>query len=524
LRQRLTAASVLLVLLTCALVTGWSLHLAEREMLTTIGTQQFDLLSSASAYLDADIAQKQALLRTVVDAVDGRQPGACNRARGNIERYAVLRDEFANVVAYDETGRMIGNLRDRSRIGTPGFRDRPYFVETMRSRQGVISAPFTSKLSSRPLILITEPIFDQAGRLVCLLAGSIDLAQPAFFGQITRLKPGKTGFLFALTRDGLILHHPDQRRLLKNVLTEPGGAIPSTKAAMRGWEGWVLARAKSGTPAIITYKRMRNPGWILGSVYPLDEAFHSVSVARRAAIVGAVVVAVCAGLAGWFLMKALLHPLQRLRSSVVAVEEGRASSEVFNLDRRDEVGALARALHSFAAKREAAEARLAHLALTDVLTGLGNRRCLYMAFGDIAARARRARMGVALAFLDIDHFKAINDRLGHDVGDLVLKEFAARLLGAVRQTDHVYRLAGDEFVVVFEQVADGGGLDAIAAKIGDHVRHPFLVAEPALQVTTSIGIAVCGWEDAEIDTLLRRADAALYQTKQRGRNGFTLSA
>jgi diguanylate cyclase (GGDEF)-like protein len=235
------------------------------------------------------------------------------------------------------------------------------------------------------------------------------------------------------------------------------------------------------------------------------------------------VVAVCAGLAGWFLTNALLHPLQRLRSSVVAVEEGRASSEVFNLDRRDEVGALARALHSFAAKREAAEARLAHLALTDVLTGLGNRRRLYTEFGDIAARARRARMGVALAFLDIDHFKAINDRLGHDAGDLVLKEFAARLLDAVRQTDHVYRLAGDEFVVVFEQVAEGGGLDAIAAKIGDHVRHPFFVAEPALQVTTSIGVAACGWEDAEIDTLLRRADAALYQTKQRGRNGFTLS-
>lgn len=521
LRQRLTAASVLLVLLTCALVTGWSLHVAEREMVATIGTQQFKLLTSAAAYLDADIEQKRILLRSVVDGMDSDRPDICASVQASIERYSALRGEFANVVAFDATGLLIGDLRDSSRIGTQRFGERPYFTQTMRSRQGVISEPFLSKLSNKPVILLTEPMFDRSGKIVCILAGSIDLAQPTFFGQIARLQPGTTGYLFALTRSGLILHHPNRQRLLKNVLSEPGRPVPSTVDAMRGWEGWVLGRAKNGMLAIITYKRMSNPEWVVGSVYPFDEAFRSVNAAQRAAIVGAALVAACAGLAAWFVMKALLRPLQRLRSNVVAVEEGRECIDVFNLKRRDEVGALARALYSLSAKRQAAEAQLAHLALTDVLTDLGNRRRLYAEMRDIAARARRARTPVALAFLDVDHFKSINDRMGHDVGDLVLKEFGARLRDAVRETDHVFRLAGDEFVIVFERFDTASGLDVVAGKILDVVRQPFYVGDHVLSVTTSIGIATCGWENVDLDTLLRRADEALYQTKQRGRNGVT---
>ena len=94
LRQRLTAALTLLVLLTCALVAGWSLHVAKREMVATIGTQQFDLLSASAAYLDADVVHMQALLRTVIDGLAGGAPGACGRAQPSIERHTVLQRVF----------------------------------------------------------------------------------------------------------------------------------------------------------------------------------------------------------------------------------------------------------------------------------------------------------------------------------------------------------------------------------------------------------------------------------------------
>lgn len=521
LRQRLTAALMLLVLLTCALVAGWSLRVAEREMVATIGTQQFDLLSASAAYLDADIEQKRTLLRTVVDGIAGRS-ATCLQTQASIEQYKALQDEFFNVIAFDATGLLIADLRDPAQIGTKRFEGRAYFRETISSRKGLISEPFVSTLSANPVILITEPVFDYQGKIVCILGGSIDLSQPAFFGQISQLRPGRTGYLFALTRDGLILHHPDSRRLLKNVLTEQGRAVPSTVAAMKGWEGWILGRSKNGTLAIITYKRMHNPAWILGSVYPFDQAFSSVNAARRAAIIGAAVVAIGAGLLSWFVITALLRPLQRLRCNVVAVEEGRESIEVFNLDGLDEVGALGRALYSLSVKRKVAEARLAHLAMTDALTGLGNRRHLQMEIKEIAARAKRLLMPITLAFLDIDHFKSINDRLGHDVGDFVLIEFSVRLRTAVRSTDHVFRLAGDEFVIVFEHFKHEQGIEDVARKILNLIREPFDINNEILRVTTSIGIATCDWHNVELDTLLRYADEALYATKRRGRDGFTL--
>ena len=512
---------VLLVLLTSGAVAGWSLRAAERETVATLGTQQFALLSSAAAYLDADVAQKRALLRTVVDGLSAAGGAPCANLQAALGRYGVLRTEFSNVVAFAADGLLIGDLLDPGLVGTQRFETRPYFVATMRAGAGIISEPFRSKLSNQPVILITEPVFDRPGHIACILGGAIDLAQPTFFGQIARLRPGRSGYLFAITQDGLILHHPDPQRLLKNVQTEAGRPVPSTVAAMHGSEGWLLGTTKNGTRAIITYKRMQNPAWILGSMYPYEEAFSSVAAARRAAIVGAALVALCAGLGAWFATKALLRPLQRLRAHVQAVEEGQQPIDVFNLKRRDEVGALARALYSLSTKRQAAEAQLAHLARTDSLTGLGNRRRLHADIRDVAARARRARGPVALAFLDVDHFKSINDRLGHDVGDLVLKELAARLRAAVRATDHVYRLSGDEFVIVCEG-PDGADAQVVAGKILTAVRAPFFVADQVLAVTTSIGVATCGWADVDLDALLRRADEALYATKQRGRDGCTV--
>jgi diguanylate cyclase (GGDEF)-like protein len=520
LRQRLTATLMLLVFSTCGLVVGWSLHVAEREMVATIGTQQFDLLSASAAYLDADIEQKQTLLRTVINGMNG--PAACMRAQAVIEQYTALRNEFFNVAMFDATGLLIGDMQDPSRTGAQGFEGRPYFRDTMRRRKGLVSEPLVSALSRKPVILITEPVIDQHGKIPCILGAAIDLSQPSFFGQIARLRPGSTGYLFALTRSGLILHHPNPTRLLKNVLAEHGSTVPSTMAAMQGWEGWTLGRAKNGTLAVITYKRMHNPDWILGSVYPFDEAFKSVDAARHAAIIGAVIVALGTGLLAWFVIAILFRPLQRLRSNVEAVEKGHESIDVFNLKDHDEVGALGRALYSLSTKRKAAEDRLAHLAMTDALTGLGNRRCLQTQIKEIAARAKRLRMPVTLAFLDIDYFKSVNDRLGHDVGDLVLTEFSMRLRAAVRSTDHVFRLAGDEFVIVFEHLEGREGVEDVARKILELVRAPFYVNDGALLITTSIGLATCGWHDVELKTLLRHADEALYMTKQHGRNGFTL--
>ena len=167
--------------------------------------------------------------------------------------------------------------------------------------------------------------------------------------------------------------------------------------------------------------------------------------------------------------------------------------------------------------------QLERLARVDALTGLPNRRQFDERIEESMSRSRRTKRPMAVLFLDIDHFKSINDSLGHAGGDVVLCEFARRLRACVRLTDTVARLAGDEFVVVLEGVDVVSELGRLAQKVVACIRPPFEVAGSALHVTTSAGVSVydgVGYNAAE---LLSLADGALYAAKKQGRDRFVLA-
>jgi diguanylate cyclase (GGDEF)-like protein len=165
------------------------------------------------------------------------------------------------------------------------------------------------------------------------------------------------------------------------------------------------------------------------------------------------------------------------------------------------------------------EEKLIQLARVDSLTGIANRRMFVEALHLALERSRRSGAAMALAYLDIDHFKKINDSHGHAVGDEVLKEFARRLLANVRATDTVARLSGDEFVIILEGLDTEPEVLAVAAKIANAVRVPFVVAGAQLAVTTSVGIALFSGGGQTHEELLANADSALYGAKRNGRDG-----
>lgn len=172
-----------------------------------------------------------------------------------------------------------------------------------------------------------------------------------------------------------------------------------------------------------------------------------------------------------------------------------------------------------------AEQRMAALALHDALTGLANRRRLDDRLPEALARGRRNGTGTAVFFLDVDRFKSINDTHGHACGDAVLVQFAQRLKASVRGTDLVARLAGDEFVVVLEGLHKVAEAEALAGKIVAAAREPMSTPTCVLQVTTSLGAVYVPPDRAVTgDEVLKRADEALYRTKQRGRDGYTCTS
>ncbi|MEO6276261.1 PAS domain-containing protein [Roseateles sp.] len=166
-----------------------------------------------------------------------------------------------------------------------------------------------------------------------------------------------------------------------------------------------------------------------------------------------------------------------------------------------------------------AERRLQELARNDPLTGLPNRREFESRLALALARSRRHGKGIGLIFMDVDHFKHINDTYGHAAGDLVLKEFAVRVCAAVRKTDTAARLAGDEFVVILEGLAGDAEASHVAAKLVEAIRAPMRLPGGAeISVTTSVGLACWGGTGEGAEDILDRADRALYRAKAAGRD------
>jgi diguanylate cyclase (GGDEF)-like protein/PAS domain S-box-containing protein len=168
------------------------------------------------------------------------------------------------------------------------------------------------------------------------------------------------------------------------------------------------------------------------------------------------------------------------------------------------------------------EEKLIELARVDSLTGIANRRMFVETLHLAIGRARRRGGAMALAYLDIDHFKKINDTHGHAIGDEVLEEFAWRLLANVRAIDTVARLSGDEFVIILEDLPSAQEVQAVAAKIADAIRVPFEAGSVPLAVTASVGIALLSGNSETHEELLAKADSALYAAKRDGRDGVAL--
>lgn len=172
---------------------------------------------------------------------------------------------------------------------------------------------------------------------------------------------------------------------------------------------------------------------------------------------------------------------------------------------------------------EESKRELERLATTDALTGLPNRRQFDARLSLALNRLQRYGSPVALMYLDVDHFKRINDGHGHVIGDAVLREFAHRLANSVRAVDLVARLGGDEFAVLVEDAAVPEAAEAIAIKLIQAMRSEIASAGKTLKITTSIGIAYAV-APVEAATLMSTADAALYEAKDDGRNTYSVKS
>ncbi|MFK8031943.1 MAG: EAL domain-containing protein [Gammaproteobacteria bacterium] len=187
---------------------------------------------------------------------------------------------------------------------------------------------------------------------------------------------------------------------------------------------------------------------------------------------------------------------------------------------REEIQRKNNALRDINSQLEQQNDSALHMAYHDQLTGLPNRAKLIEELDHSIKRCLRTSSSLAVLFIDLDRFKPVNDTLGHDVGDKLLREVAKAIRFLLRETDILCRLGGDEFVVVLEPVSDAYSPGKVAQRIIDSIGQTFYIDGNAINIGTSIGIAVIPDDSSDLTTILRCADSAMYTAKEKGRNGY----
>ena len=164
-----------------------------------------------------------------------------------------------------------------------------------------------------------------------------------------------------------------------------------------------------------------------------------------------------------------------------------------------------------------------YLALHDPLTGLPNRRLLSDRLSFAIAHAHRNKGAMAVMYLDLDGFKQINDTLGHDAGDTLLRAVATRLVAAVRQEDTVARLGGDEFVIVLCDLDHPDSVAKLVSKVIQAVSQPYNIEDRTVCMTASVGVGIYPTHGEDVETLMKGADKALYEAKRTGKNDYRIA-
>ena len=265
---------------------------------------------------------------------------------------------------------------------------------------------------------------------------------------------------------------------------------------------------------------------IIGLAQPLD------AVLDRADKLGLVILQIVAGfslgcaLLAAFVARAVTRPINSLSAAV----QGFTIDQTIGLlpvDRHDEIGVLAQSVEKMQdqikrqlTELQANQTQLEHLAGHDVLTALPNRRLFQDRLDHALARAQRTGEPFALLFIDVDNFKGINDRFGHEAGDAVLKLVALRLASITRKADTVARMGGDEFVILLDKPNSRSQIVMIAEKLLDSLSCPMQLPGQEIQVGFSIGISQYPEDGTTAMALMASAAKAMYETKAAGRNGF----
>jgi diguanylate cyclase (GGDEF)-like protein len=382
---------------------------------------------------------------------------------------------------------------------------------------------------NQPTAIFATPVVDAANQTIGVIVINLDLKNA--FDTLASDLP-KTFQLFLANQQGDFLIHPNlsetfgfdrgQRILMQD-------EFPATAALVERKTPEITVMSHTGAyanaPLVTVFIRDTDRDVYGANTLLLGVGQPMQQVLAKADELGEKIILIIGGvgIAGILLAVALARyvtkPINKLNNTI---QRFSVDQDIGDLptQRQDELGQLARnflVMHNqirqqFAELQQSHEA-MVNLAQHDALTGLPNRRLFLDRLENAIVRARRSSQPLALLFIDLDKFKDINDRFGHEAGDAVLQSVAKRLSATVRETDTVARLGGDEFVVLLENIDSGEKVAEVASKLCDNIYEPLPYANQILHISMSVGVSLYPQDGETLDQLMNNADRAMYQAK-----------
>lgn len=524
--SRLSLRLLLLVLLSVAPAIGVVIHggmvqreralaAAEQQTLSlarSIVIRQHALMSEAHAYLGLLASDPE--LRAQLS-----QPG-CGNA---LERMARIPGRFSDLIAVAPDGRVSCSMAAMPQ--KVSVADRTYFRRAVATRAFSIGDFQRSRITGRDTIFIAHPVFDDFGGVSAVLAAGLDL-------DWLRDHLSSAGL-----PTGSILTLVDANHTILLRIPDPEGFAGRKAPDLHQFPDFT-----SGVSSELTETLWLDGVHRLTHISPLyygggEGGIYIRMGVPRSAVLGGIesefrgqvlLIALALGVVltiGWFASEALvLRRVRDLTDTARRMGAGDLSARPQVVPDAGELGQLAQAFRDMAEKLQRREARIEHLATRDGLTALPNRRLLLDRTSQALVHAQRAEKRLALASINIDALKVVNDSLGHEAGDEVLLAVARRLCDSLHDEDTVARVEGDEFVVLFSEVGSKNKALVAANRLTDIFRSSFVVRGQSLHVTASVGVALFPDDGDTPDILLHYAQAAMHRAKGHGGNGVQFYA
>ncbi|MBC9249319.1 hypothetical protein A9179_03405 [Pseudomonas alcaligenes] len=420
----------------------------------------------------------------------------------------------------------------------------PYVFETLGIAQGdVLLSPIVINRElgahsalDRPTLHVSTPLYDGQQRPSALIVINVDLDQ--LFSQLKSDLPDYYR-VYLSNNWGDLLIHPDHQRTFgfdqgRRMLIQD--EFPEVRELLTNDQRESLV-SRSGSDQqqslVAAFTRLDIAAHspedfvILGLAMPENKVLSAAAHLGQRISQVVLLFSVLALLIAIVAARTLTRPLKSLTEAVQRFSREHKVSPLAER-RSDELGQLARSFVQMQQEvldhmEELNQSRnaLEHLARHDPLTGLPNRRVFFERLEHALANSRRSGKQLAVLFIDLDHFKELNDSLGHSLGDHVLQAVANLLRSATRESDTVARLGGDEFVILFEVVEDAQQVISILQKLLDRFQLPMLIDGHEVQVQASMGVSLFPRDGDDIESLVQQADRAMYKAKNDGRNTYS---